>query len=137
MEDPNALLDKFTQILAYVGDEGAKDGYYLRRNAAGNSVYSINIRQEPVPEEKIPMLIKKIKNLLKSNKPVTEFPQDIVVKIGELKALFDATADESTKRELIDYISEFGNNSGMHGGLGKKTKRRSKNRKNRKTRSRK
>lgn len=138
MEDPNALLDKFTQLLAYVGDEGAKDGYFLRSNNTGNPVYSINIRAEPLPEESLTKLVKKIKSLLKTNKPVAGFPADVIGKAGDLKALYDSTANASTKKELIDYMSEFSSNSGgMHGG--RRTKRGSKNRKtskNRQTRSR-
>lgn len=76
MNDSTELLDKFTQILAYVGDDGAKDGYFLRENNAGNAVYSINIRQEPI--EDVNHLVKKIKILLKKNTPVTGFPADVV-----------------------------------------------------------
>ena len=132
MEDPNELLDKFTQLLAYIGDEGAKDGYFLRRNNSGDAVYSINIRDEPIPEDLVKGLVKKIKSLLKTNKPVSGFPQDVVSKTTELKQLYDSV-NSSMKQELIDYINDFGQNSGMHGGE-RKTRR---NRKNRKTRSRK
>jgi hypothetical protein len=134
MEDPNALLDKFTQLLAYVGDEGAKDGYFLRMNNSGKSVYSINIRPEPVTDEDITELVRKIKGLLTKNKPVKEFPQDVVAKANELQALYNSS-NEGAKQELIEYIDGFGN-TGMHGGR-RKTNRRSKNRKNRTKRSRK
>ena len=117
--DPNALLDKFTQILAYVGDDEAKDGYYLRTNNSGNPIYSIDIRSEPIPEKSIKKLVKQIKMLLKKNKPVIGFDEDIIDKINELKASYDATRNQSIKDELIDYISDFGSNSGMHGGKGK------------------
>jgi hypothetical protein len=137
MEDPNALLDKFTRLLAYVGDEGAKDGYFLRSNNTGKPVYSINIRAEPIPEESLIKLVKKIKSLLKNNKPVLGFPGDVIGKAAELKTLYDSTANASAKKELIDYMGDFsGNSDGMHGGASK-TKRNSKGRKNRKTCSRK
>lgn len=133
MEGPNTLLDKFTQILAYIGDEGAKDGYFLRSNNAGNPIYSINIRAEPLSEESLIKLVKRIKSLLKNNKVVTDFSPDVVRKANELKTLYDSTADNSLKEELIEYMSNF-NSNGMHGG--RKTKRRSKSRKLRKTRYR-
>ena len=135
MANPNAMLDKMTRILAYVGDEGAKDGYFLRRNNAGNPIYSTNIRPESIPEELVAGLVKKIVSLLTRNKPIIGVPQDIIVKISELKVLYDSS-EKSTKGELIDYLGEFEGNSGMHGGA-RKTKRRFKNIKNRKTRSRK
>ena len=132
MNDSTELLDKFTQILAYVGDDGAKDGYFLRENNAGNAVYSINIRPEPI--EDVSRLVKKIKILLKKNTPVTGFPADVVAKTKELKDLYDSSANAS-KKELLDYISEFGN-SAMQGGV-RKTKRRSKRSKRTRTRARK
>ena len=129
--DPNALLDKFTQILAYVGDDEAKDGYYLRTNNSGNPIYSIDIRSEPIPEKSIKKLVKQIKMLLKKNKPVIGFDEDIIDKINELKTLYDATRNQSIKDELIEYISDFGSNSGMHGGKGKRSTRRRKTKRNR------
>lgn len=125
MNDSTELLDRFTQILAYVGDDGAKDGYFLRENNAGNPVYSINIRPEPMPEESVARLVKKIKSLLKTNTPVTGFPADVVAKTNELKDVFDSSSN-AAKKELLEYISEFGEfgNAGMRGGG--KTKRRSK-----------
>lgn len=125
MNDTTELLDRFTQILAYVGDDGAKDGYFLRENNAGNPVYSINIRPEPIPEEGVARLVKKIKSLLKTNTPVTGFPTDVVAKTNELKDVYDSSAN-AAKKELLDYISEFGEfgSGGMRGG--RKTKRRSK-----------
>ena len=125
MNDTTELLDRFTQILAYVGDDGAKDGYFLRENNAGNPVYSITIRPEPIPEEGVARLVKKIKSLLKTNTPVTGFPADVVAKTNELKDVYDSSSNVA-KKELLQYISEFGEfgNAGMRGG--RKTKRRSK-----------
>ena len=135
MNDSTELLDRFTQILAYVGDDGAKDGYFLRENNAGNPVYSINIRPEPMPEESVARLVKKIKVLLKANTPVTGFPADVVAKTNELKDLYDSSST-AAKKELLEYISEFGEfgNAGMRGG--RKTKRRSKRSKRTRTRAR-
>jgi len=135
MNDSTELLDRFTQILAYVGDDGAKDGYFLRENNAGNPVYSINIRPEPIPEESVARLVKKIKVLLKTNTPVTGFPADVVAKTNELKDVFDSSST-AAKKELLQYISEFGEfgNAGMRGG--RKTKRRSKRKSKRSKRTR-
>jgi len=141
-EDSSALLDKLTQLLAYVGDEGAKDGYFVKSNNSGNPVYSINIRPEPILENDIRVLVKQIKRLLTKNTPVSGFPQDVLDKTVELKASYDATSSASVKDELINYLSEYANNSGMSGmsgmrGGARKSKRISKSRKNKKTKSRK
>lgn len=135
MNDSTELLDRFTQILAYVGDDGAKDGYFLRENNAGNPVYSIDIRPEPIPEESVARLVKKIKSLLKTNTPVTGFPADVVAKTNELKDVYDSSST-AAKKELVEYISEFGEfgTAGMRGG--RKTKRRSKRSKRTRTRAR-
>jgi hypothetical protein len=132
MNDSTDLLDRFTQILAYIGDDGAKDGYFLRENNAGNPVYSINIRPEPMPEESVARLVKKIKILLKTNIPVTGFPADVVAKTNELKDLYDSSST-AAKKELLEYISEFGT-AGMRGG--RNTKRRSKRKSTRSKRTR-
>jgi hypothetical protein len=138
MNDSTELLDRFTQILAYVGDDGAKDGYFLREDNAGNPVYSINIRPEPIPEESVARLVKKIKILLKTNTPVTGFPADVVAKTNELKDVYDSSST-ATKKELLQYISEFGKfgkfgSGGMRGG--RTTKRRSKRKSKRSKRTR-
>ena len=138
MNDSTELLDRFTKILAYVGDDGAKDGYFLRENNAGNPVYSITIRPEPMPEENVARLVKKIKSLLKTNTPVTGFPADVVAKTNELKDVYDSSSS-AAKKELLEYISEFGEfgefgNAGMRGG--RKTKRRSKRKSKRSKRTR-
>jgi len=135
MNDSTELLDRFTQILAYVGDDGAKDGYFLRENNAGNPVYSIDIRPEPMPEESVAHLVKKIKILLKTNTPVTGFPADVVAKTNELKDVFDSSST-AAKKELLEYISDFGKfgTEGMRGG--RKTKRKSKRKSNRSKRTR-
>lgn len=125
-EDPNALLDKFTQLLAYAGDSGAKDGYFLRYNNDEKPVYSIPIRDEALSEENLAQLVKKIKKFIKNNKPINGFPADIMTKISELKNLYESVKDKSTKKELIEYMSDYTANSGMHGGTRKKLRRRSK-----------
>jgi hypothetical protein len=125
MEDPNALLDKFTQLLAYAGDAGAKDGYFLHYNNE-KPIYSIPIRDEPLSEETLVALVKKIKKFIKNNKPINGVPPDIIIKITELKDLYDATKATSSKKELIQYIGDYVANSGMHGGTRKKIRQRSK-----------
>jgi len=129
--DPNALVDKFTQILAYIGDEEAKDGYNLRNKGSDILTYSVPIRPQPISEKRIKNLVKQIKLLLMNNKSIKGFDQDIIDKTNELKTLYDATHDQSTKDELIEYISDFESNSGMHGGKGKRSTRRRKTKSNR------
>ena len=107
MNDTNVLLDKFTQILAYVGDEGAKDGYFLNTNNAGNPVYSIPIRSESLSGEELENLVRQIKKLLENNKPLVNIQDDIAKKAQSLKAAFDKVANKNIKNELIDYIGEF------------------------------
>jgi hypothetical protein len=136
--DPNALLDKFTQILAYVGDEGAKDGYFLRYNAE-NPVYSIAIRAEPLTQESLADLVDTIKEFVQNDAAVEEVPEDILTKISELKELYNSsTTSENAKGELIEYMNEYSGNSGMRGGVRRKNKsmrkRANKKRKNKKTR---
>ena len=130
MEAPNAnaLLDKFTRFLAYIGDELAQDGYSRNKNT--------NIRRDPYPQESMNGLVKKIISLLtgENTKSLNGVPEDIVNKIKPLKEMYN-TATNSKKKELIQYMSGY-NSEQMYGGM-RKTKRRSNNRKNRKTRSRK
>ena len=108
------LLDKFTNLLAYVGDEGAKDGYFLRTNNSGNRVYSVPIREEPMKD--LENLVKKIRGFLQKGKLVKDVPADVLEKITELKKVFDSSHE---KEELIKYMKDY-DSSGMQGGTRKK-----------------
>lgn len=130
------LLDAFTQLLAYVGDEGAKDGYFLRRDPSGNPVYSIPIRAKSLADEKIADLVNQLPTFLTQDTTLAGFPDDIVKKATNLKELYNSTASVSTKQELIDYMNEFEGSVGMQGGLRKKAMRKSKSRKHRTSKSR-
>lgn len=132
------LLDEMTQLLAYVGDEGAQDGYRMGVNNVGNTRYSVAIRNEPLLASEMNTLIAVIIKFLNDVED-TEYqymPDDIKTKVNDLKTKFDAATPDK-KSELIDYILEYRDNlyegqwSGqMHGGR----RRNNKNRRNTKKR---
>lgn len=119
----NDLLDKFTQLLAYAGDNGAKDGYFLRSNNSGNPVYSIPIRSESLSGVELKNLANQIKNLLESGKPLVNIPTDITKKANSLKEEYNVS-DKETKEELIEYIDTYEANP-MQGGMRQRNKRKS------------
>lgn len=129
------LLDEITKLLAYVGDEGAKDGYFLRTNNAGNPIYSIPIRNEPLEDESLETLVNQVKEFLESDTPLDNVPKDIVNKVKILKKAFNESTDEE-KAEVIEYLSSYEANP-MQGGRNKRRKSKrtiKKRRNNRKTR---
>ena len=132
MSNSTDLLDEVTKLLAYVGDEGAKDGYYLRSNNAGNSVYSVPIRPEPLETEELETLVAKVKELLENDTPLDDVPKDIVNKVNNLKKAFSKASDEA-KAEVVEYLGAYEANP-MHGGKRRVQKSIRKRRKNRKTR---
>jgi len=132
MSNSTDLLDEVTKLLAYVGDEGAKDGYYLRTNNAGNSVYSIPIRPEPLESEMLETLVAKVKDLLENDTPLDDVPKDIVNKVNNLKKAFSKASDEA-KTEVIEYLASYEANP-MQGGKRRFRKSMRKRRNNRKTR---
>jgi hypothetical protein len=92
----NDLLDEFTQVLAYVGDAQAKDGY-------GPELAQ---REEPLSDATIDELIEKTKALLQTGKAIVDLPADILCKINYLKQLYDnSTINE--KQELLDYLNTY------------------------------
>ena len=131
------LLDEVTKLLAYVGDEGAQDGYFLRTTNTGKAVYSIPIRPEPLENEALEGLVNQVKMFLESDTPLDNVPKDIVNKVNNLKNAFNESTDEE-KAEVIEYLSIYEVNP-MHGGRRKRNNRKSKRtlkkrRNNRKTR---
>ena len=131
------LLDEVTKLLAYVGDDGAKDGYFLRTNNANNPVYSIPIRTEPLVNEELEDLVYQVKMFLERGTPLYDIPQDIVNRVISLKKAFDESTKER-KAEVIEYLSSYEANP-MQGGRRKRNNRKSKRtvkkrRNNRKTR---
>lgn len=120
MNSSTDLLDSFTQILAYLGDENAKDGYFLRRNNAGNPTYSINIRKQPLVD--LQSLIIQIKTFLENGTPLEHTPNDVSHKVDKLKEIFDKSED-SSKAELLQYISDY-EVYPMHGGSRRKSIKR-------------
>jgi hypothetical protein len=113
MNGPTDLLDKFTQLLAYLGDEGAKDGYRNGTNNAGNPKYSVPIRSTPSPD---------LGNVVNSVKDFLMMPSDIVKKVYDFKAIFD-NANQESKDELINYMNEY-EAAPMRGGKRRTLKKR-------------
>jgi cellulose biosynthesis protein BcsQ len=132
MSNSTDLLDEVTKLLAYVGDEGAKDGYYLRSNNAGNSVYSVPIRPEPLGTEELETLVAKVKDLLENDTPLDDVPKDIVNKVNNLKKAYRKASNEA-KAEVVEYLGAY-EASTMQGGKRRVRKSMRKRRNNRKTR---
>jgi hypothetical protein len=134
MSHSSDLLDKMTQILAYAGDEGAKDGYYLRSNNNGNPVYSVQIRSDPLESTELEEFVNKLKEFLENGTPLDNVPSDLIKKVNVLKAEFEKSKEDE-KAELIQYLSDYEVDYRMHGGRIRKIKRTiKKRRKNRKSR---
>ena len=108
MAAPN-LLDRMTKLLAYVGDEGAQDGYP-----------GATFRDVPLSDNQIRTLVNTIIELL-------NMPNDIKIKVTNLKNMFDEATDDE-KRGLIEYLRDYEVN-GMHGGRIRNTKKRRNNKK--------
>ena len=104
------LLDNFTQLLAYAGDDGAKDGYLLHANNSGNPVYSIPIRIEGLSGSGLENLVNQIKNLLENNESLVNIPNDITKKAKVLKEAYDKVCNKEVKYELIKYIDNYESN---------------------------
>lgn len=101
------FLDKITQLLAYSGDDAAKDGYFLFLDNSGNPVYSIPIRVEALSGSDLENLINQIKNLLENDEPLVNIPDDIIKKASDLKKVYDKVSCKKVKDELIEYIDNY------------------------------
>ena len=97
MEKPDGskLLDTFTELLAYMGDMNALDGY------------SIKHRQRPLSPEGIRIVIKAILDYLEHNITLTYIPDDIAARILKLKSLTIDAKYSSQYAELIEYIRDY------------------------------
>lgn len=120
------LLDKITQLLGYAGDNGAKDGYFLRENNSGNPVYSIPIRAEALSGSDLENLVNQIKNLLENDEPLVNIPNDITKKAMGLKEAYDKVSNKEVKDELIEYINSYEANPIQGGKRNKRKSRKSK-----------
>jgi len=82
-----SLLDEMTQILAYIGDEEAQDGYYIGKNSYGNPKYSVEIRGEPLSKSEIAEFYKKmIQIFVKFRRDILSSiePDDVKTKVNNL-----------------------------------------------------
>ena len=102
MDDPNALLDAFTMLLAYMGDEGAKDGY-LTGITNGVPTYSIDLRPNPLEMAEILMIAQQVLNFIKFDVHMELDHEDILEKVIHLKQLVNEK-NQSMKDELFTYI---------------------------------
>ena len=97
MENPDhaKLLDTFTELLAYMGDANALDGY------------SIKHRQRPLSPEGIRIVVKAILDYLEHDITLTYIPDDIAARILKLKSLTIDAKYSNQYAELIEYIRDY------------------------------
>jgi hypothetical protein len=108
MSDPSKLLDTFTQLLAYMGDEGAQDGYVN---------VNINIRDTPISPNQRTRMVKKMVDFIVNDARLSGIPEDIKVKVVALKDLANNPEYSSQKDELLEYMREYDADEGdMRGG---------------------
>jgi hypothetical protein len=120
MANSSILLDTFTQLLAYMGDEGAQDGYN-----------NINIRDEPITPAERSRMVKKMVNVIVKNIRPSGMPEDIKAKVDALKELADNPIYSDQRQELLDYMRQFEANDEMRGGSRRrKTQRKTRRRRN-------
>ena len=93
--DHAKLLDTFTELLAYMGDMNALDGY------------SIKHRQRPLSPEGIRIVIKAILDYLEHDITLTYIPDDIAARIIALKSLTIDAKYSNQYAELIEYIRDY------------------------------
>ena len=93
--DKSKLLDTFTELLAYMGDMNALDGY------------SIKHRQRPLSPEGIRIVVKAILDYLEHDITLTYIPDDIAARILKLKELTIDIKYSNQFAELIEYIRDY------------------------------
>ena len=93
--DKSKLLDTFTELLAYIGDMNALDGY------------SIKHRQRPLSPEGIRIVVKAILDYLEHDITLTYIPDDIAARILKLKELTIDIKYSNQFAELIEYIRDY------------------------------
>ena len=126
------ILDAFTKLVAYLGDEKAKDGYLKEYNNNGEPQYSIDIRENAVSMQYVNLLVKAIKKCLTAGSPLKgRIVADIRTKIEDFIELANK-CPKAEKDELLEYIAEYNAENIEQGGA--RTLRRSLKRRHRSTR---
>jgi hypothetical protein len=126
MANSSKLLDTFTQLLAYMGDEGAQDGYN-----------NINIRDESISPAQRTRMVKKMIDFIANDTRLSGIPEDIKAKVIALKDLVNDPIYSEQKEELLDYMREYNADDTMRGGSRRrKTQRKTRRRRNKTNRSR-
>jgi hypothetical protein len=122
------LLDAFTKFVAYLGDEGARDGYFIGRNERDQPKYSINVGPSVSPNYIVQIVTLIYKHLTTGKEIKGNFAPAIQKKIEEFVATVKA-GSEAEKHELLAYMAEYNldDNGGMQGGT-RRMRRRSKGR---------
>lgn len=95
------LLNAFTTFLAYLGDTGAKDGYFIAQGE-----YSVPIREETLSEEELLSVVDSVLQHLEHDRPIGKMPEDILTKIQLLCTLVRG-ANKEEKDELFEYMSQY------------------------------
>ena len=93
--DDSKLLDTFTQLLAYMGDVNALDGYTMKP------------RSQQLTQEMIRTIVKVILDYLEHDIAMSFVPDDIVSRVLKLKELTVDNRYSSQYAELIEYIREY------------------------------
>jgi hypothetical protein len=93
--DGSKLLDTFTQLLAYMGDPNALDGYAMKP------------RKRRLTPEMICTIVKAILDYLEHDIPMSYVPDDIVTRVLTLKELSADNKYSSQYAELIEYIRDY------------------------------
>ena len=93
--DGSKLLDTFTQLLAYMGDANALDGYAMKP------------RKRRLTPEMICTIVKAILDYLEHDIPMSYVPEDIVARVLTLKELSVDNKYSSQYSELIEYIRDY------------------------------
>lgn len=93
--DGSKLLDTFTQLLAYMGDTEAIDGY------------AIKPRSRRLTQEMIRSIVKAILDYMEHDIAMSYVPDDIVERVLRLKELSADNRYSSQYAELIEYIRDY------------------------------
>lgn len=113
------LRDTFTRLLAYMGDEGAMDGYLNE-----NGTYSTPIRPSPLQPNQIWNIVQNVLFLLRDDQPINPLiPADIRSRISALKRKFNKPSSAYERGFLILTIEDFDIYE-MHGGRRRRSTRR-------------
>jgi hypothetical protein len=111
------VLEEFTKLLAYMGNEGARNGHL-------NIIPITHLTD-------IGAVVKKILHFFEGNGSLSELPEDIKTRVVNMKKVYN-TENNNSKEELLTYMREY-EEYPMHGGRRKRTTKKSKKSKSKKS----